>query len=434
MFAIILSIVICLLMIFAIIFKPTININGVKIQTFWFPPFIGAIILLFTHSINTSMIINDLFASGSMNPIKILILFFSMTLLSVFLDELGFFKCLAKKTVKNNNSNQLKIFISLYLIISFITIISSNDVIILTFTPFICYFAKEIKVNPIPYLFMEFVAANTWSTLLIIGNPTNIYIATMQNIGFIDYFRYMIIPTITIILSSFILMILIFRKSLKMKPEFVYDEEIKLEHKSLCIMGQIHLFLCIFLMAISNYIGLEMWYIPFIFAISLSVCYLIYKILKDHENITMINSLKRLPWILIPFVLSMFVIVFSLKESGAINILSEFLNNYPVQWSYGIFSFIIANFINNIPMSVFMSEVVMSLNGIEAFIASLSTIISSNITTILTPLGSLAGIMWLSIVKENNIEFKFIDFLKYGVIVSIPTLMTSLLTLSLYAM
>ena len=94
--------------------------------------------------------------------------------------------------------------------ISFITIISSNDVIILTFTPFICYFCKEMKVNPIPYLFMEFVAANTWSTLLIIGNPTNIYIATMQNINFISYLSYMLIPTIVIVGVSFLLMILLF--------------------------------------------------------------------------------------------------------------------------------------------------------------------------------------------------------------------------------
>ena len=91
MFALIIAIVVCLSMISLIILKPSLKVKNYEVQTFWIPPFIGAIILLFTKSIDTSTFINDLFSRGDMNPIKILVLFFSMTLLSVFLDELGFF-------------------------------------------------------------------------------------------------------------------------------------------------------------------------------------------------------------------------------------------------------------------------------------------------------------------------------------------------------
>lgn len=58
--------------------------------------------------------------------------------------------------------------------VAILTIFTSNDIVILTFTPFICYFSKNAKINPIPYLVAEF-AATTYSMMLIIGNPTNIY-------------------------------------------------------------------------------------------------------------------------------------------------------------------------------------------------------------------------------------------------------------------
>ena len=389
---------------------------------------------MISKSLDMNAFVDNLFSTGSMNPLKILILFFSMTLLSIFLDEAGFFKYLAKKTVSKANSNQSTIFLYLYLIISFITVISSNDVIILTFTPFICYFTKEIKVNPIPYLFMEFIAANTWSTLLIIGNPTNIYIATTVGIDFMTYIVYMIFPTLVIVLSSFFLMLFLFKKPLSAKAKMIYKDDSKLENKTLCIIGQIHLFTCIGLMAISNYINLEMWYIPVIFCVSLIICWAIHKSVTKDTNIIMGSSLKRLPWILAPFVLSMFAIVFALEENGLIQMLATFLNYLPVEWGYGIFSFLLGNLINNIPMSVLMSSVITTLPTGSSFIASLATIISSNLTTILTPLGSLAGIMWLQILKQNDIEFKFLDFVKYGIVISLPTITMAFLTLSIYPM
>ena len=73
--------------------------------------------------------------------------------------------------------------------VAILTIFTSNDIVILTFTPFICYFSKNAKINPIPYLVAEFAAANTYSMMLIIGNPTNIYLATSASIDFISYFN-----------------------------------------------------------------------------------------------------------------------------------------------------------------------------------------------------------------------------------------------------
>ena len=92
---------------------------------------------------------------------SILVLFLSMTALSVFLDEIGFFRYLAGAAIRFAGEKQTVLFYVLYALVSVLTVFTSNDVIILTFTPFICYFTRCAGIDPLPYLVSEFVAANT---------------------------------------------------------------------------------------------------------------------------------------------------------------------------------------------------------------------------------------------------------------------------------
>ena len=176
-----------LLIILSVIFFPTISIKNIKLSTFWIISLISAIILIMINQVSINNIKNIFLSDSAVNPIKILVLFISMTILSIFLDEIGFFKYIAIKAAKLFKKSQIKLFIGFYILISILTIFTSNDIIILTFTPFICYYTKNAKINALPYLISEFVAANTWSMILIIGNPTNIYLASALNINFIEY-------------------------------------------------------------------------------------------------------------------------------------------------------------------------------------------------------------------------------------------------------
>ncbi|MEG2084624.1 MAG: ArsB/NhaD family transporter, partial [Clostridia bacterium] len=209
-------------MILAILFKPQICIKNIKISTYWIVTLLGAMLLVAFGAIDFGTIFKNLTASTAINPLKILTLFISMSMLSIFLDEVGFFSYLANVVLKKAKTSQTTLFLLLYALVSVLTVFTSNDIIILTFTPFICYFTKNAKINPIPYLVTEFVSANTWSMALIIGNPTNIYLATASNITFINYFTTMIVPTIFGGVTSFSLLYLLFRKQFK-KPLAVQD-------------------------------------------------------------------------------------------------------------------------------------------------------------------------------------------------------------------
>ena len=75
----------------------------------------------------------------------------------------------------------MRVYIAFWLLSSVITVMTSNDIVILTLTPIIVYFASYTKADPVPFLFVQFFSSNIWSMFLIIGNPTNIIVAGKKN-------------------------------------------------------------------------------------------------------------------------------------------------------------------------------------------------------------------------------------------------------------
>ena len=420
---IVISVITFVLITLSILFFPTIRIGKIKLSTYWMIALLGAILLLSFSFAPINEVFNQLTSKNSVNPLKIIILFFSMTILSIFLDEVGLFSYLASVASKRAKNNQYLLFTILYLLTSVLTIFTSNDIVILTFTPFICFFCKNSKINPIPYLVAEFAAANTWSMIFIIGNPTNIYLATSFGITFFDYFKVMALPTLASGIIEFALLFLIFNKKLK-TPLEMNHEEVRIENKPALIIGLIHLGTCLVFLIISSYINVEMWLISLICAGSLLLCSIILCLITKKNWNYITGSLKKLPYQLIPFFLSMFVIVVALNTQGISEKIATTLGNTNSIWIYGYSSFLASNLINNIPMSILFSNLCTTKSMVYA------SIVGSNIGAFLTPMGALAGIMFTKLVNEHETKYTFIDFVKFGVLISIPVITTTLLILN----
>jgi len=425
----IITCVMCICLIMSILLKPNVKIGKIELGTYWMVALAGAIILVLFGCIDFPTIGKGLVADNGINPLKILVLFLSMTVQSIFLDEIGMFRYCANLTLKKADGNQEKLFFYLYFIVAVLTVFTSNDIIILTFTPFICYFSKNAKINPIPFLFTEFVAANTWSMTLIIGNPTNVYLASANGIDFAGYVRVMILPAIAGGLTAMALLYRIFKRQFS-RPLDRQQDDFEIKDKGLLRIGILHLSLCTVLLIVSSYIGIEMWFITMCFAISLFVVSTVYILIKKESFDILKECIKRMPWELIPFVISMFVFVLCIDKVGASAHLGEILGQRNCIYTYGVASFIAANIVNNIPMSVLFSSVVKSLSDENLYKGVYAAIIGSNLGAFFTPVGALAGIMWTGILKKHNVEFKFSTYVKYGALLSIPTLFATLWALS----
>ena len=414
----------------SILFFPHIKIKHITIDTYWLIALLGAVILVCTTLCPINEIGSSWTSKSAVNPIKILILFFSMTVLSIYLDELGLFKYLASVAVNKAKGHQYVLFFILYFLVAILTIFTSNDIVILTFTPFICFFCKHAKIKALPYLIAEFAAANTWSMMFIIGNPTNIYLATAAGITFIGYFKVMLIPTVIAGLVELLIIYLMFRKSLKEPLNNDEKVEVHIESKLDLIIGAAHLLVCLVFLVISPYIGFEMWLIALICAASLLTISLIIRIVTKREWIYLSDCFKRLPYQLIPFILSMSIIVIALNHQGIASKIGDFLNNGILILNYGASSYLLSNVINNIPMSILFSNIPTALTNGNYLKATFASIIGSNVGAFLTPIGALAGIMFSNLLSKHDMKFTFLDFIKYGSIVSVPVLVVSLLSLA----
>ena len=422
--AIIICAVTVVVMICGILFFPKIRIGKLKIDSFWVITLVGAAVALAATNPDFQALGQALVADTAVNPLKILVLFLSMTVLSVFLDELGFFRYLASAALKRAHTGQKKLFVYLYITVSVLTVFTSNDVIILSFTPFILYFAKHAEINPVPYLAAEFVAANTWSMALIIGNPTNIYLATAYGIDFLSYLKLSIIPTVFAGATSFLCLYLLFRKKLS-APIGCEAEEVVIEDKFQLWVGVIHLAVCTVLLAVGGYIGVEMWIVSLAAVGSLFIFSLVTALVRRRKPNELLNCLKRAPYQLVPFVLSMFVLIVILEQKGVTGKIAALFGEDFEVLIYGVSSFFAANVLNNIPMSVLYSSVISEANGVGTG-AMFATVIGSNLGAYFTPIGALAGIMWCSILNRHGLKFGYLDFLKIGVIVAIPALAAAL--------
>ena len=415
-----------------LIVKPTFTIKGKEISFYWIIAILGAVLLLAIGCISPSEAWAGLTRQTSVNPLKLLVIFFGMTFLSVFLDEMNLFEYLASVAVRKSKATQKSLFLTLYITVSLLTMFTSNDIVILTFTPFILHFAKRVKINPLPYLIAEFVAANTLSMTLIIGNPTNIYLASSANIDFLEYLKVMILPSLVCAIGAFFLLRAIFHKQLR-EPMMTDDTPVKLGDKFLLITGIVHLAIAIVALSVCSYINIEMYIPCAVIAGSLLIISFVYLLVKKQGLSLFLRVFKRLPYALAPFVLSMFVIVLALNKCGFTELASTALNNGDSIFIYGLTSFLSANVLNNIPMSVLFADG-LSLAGLTStnyYGALYASIIGSNIGAYLTPVGALAGIMWLSILKKHDYPLSFGKFMKYGVIISIPIMILALATLHL---
>lgn len=420
----------CVALIVCVLIKPDIKIKNFALPLYPFIALLGAVCTVAFTPLTLADCWSGITGGGAVNPLKILTLFISVTAISIFLDEVGFFEFLACKVLKAAGRSKLKLFVLLYMTVSVLTVFTSNDIIILTFTPFILYFCKNAKIVSTPFLIAEFAAANTWSMMLMIGNPTNVYIASSAGISFTEYLSVMALPTLFAGLSSLAMLLLLFRKTLK---EPIESSEIEvtaqIKDKPLCIMGLIILGVCTVSLVISEYIHVEMWLECAVCAGVLITATLLLCAIRHKRPIALGHTLARVPYSLIPFVLGMFVIVLSLNKSGVTEYIAQALS-YSELWEYGFASFFASNLVNNIPMSVLFSSVIEAGGAGKA--AIYATVVGSNLGALLTPVGALAGIMFSAITKRGGEKFSNLTFIKYGVCVSLAGLSAALAGLLIF--
>lgn len=349
-----------------------------------------------------------------LEPWKILIFFLSIALFSFVLNQLNFLKYIAVITIRFAKHDGKRLFKYVFILSAITSYFLSNDVVILTLTPLILHFTQLSKINPVPYLLSMFFVANTSSIGLISSNTTNFIVST--SINSFEYFLIAAIPITITLFFQYYLLRLVFHNDI----DVVFDEELldakkiikeKTKTKLVVIIEILTLLSFIF----SSYIGVEIW----LLALIGSTLALIISRVKFSLVI------KNLPYnpllIAIFFFINLSVLLPYDFAKYVVKLIAEYVAEITIFNFIGItmfFSFVNSIFIN-IPTTAFLNH---SLQASPDVFLNIILIISSNLGANLFIMGSLAGILWFHFVREHNINIHLLDFVKYGVLITIPTI------------
>ena len=414
------SIFIFALTIFSILYKPF----NLKI---WIYSVIGAVLSLSFGFVDSSnlIVIFELVWESSLTLIGLIIFSFS-------LEKLGFFDFVVYKILYSLSTakselrlriHTLKLFIFTLLFCAIFSVIFGNDGAILIVTPIIlkiCFSLYKVnkKISLVFLLSTGFICDSA-SNALIISNLTNIIGASFFDISFVEFFKEMFLANIVSIVSSILISTFIFYKIF---PKFL---DFKLESKHTESKNITFCFVIILLFLASFLLNIH---------IAIVVCTFglisLLKVLFTNKN-NALDILKTAPYDILLFSFGLFVVVFGVYNEVK-NEFNEFiLEIIKLDLSvviFGLISAIGASFLNNLPMVLFG---VLGLDSSEAKNLVYSLLLACNIGAKLTPIGSLATILWLSILSKNGVKISLKDYLIFSLKITPFVLLFSLLALNL---
>jgi arsenical pump membrane protein len=401
-----------------------------RIETYFLGALLGPALILVLGLMPAPAILHGLEGAAGLRPLGILALFLSMVFISIFLDITGVFEFCARVALRWAGGSGRKLFFAIYATVSVLTVFTSNDIVILTFTPLVYYFTRHARVNPVPYLIAEFFAANTWSLLLTIGNPTNIVLAGAFELSFARYAAWMLLPTAAAGLVNLGGLYWIFRRDIArpLAHHAVGPPRAAITDAPGAVLGLGLLGLGVAALAAAPQLGLEMWTIALGAALGLlavlvarrSWARLLGQDLARHGGTGVRHTLSRMPWGMVPFVLSLFITVAALQQYGITPAIGRAVSGRGIESPaalvalFGAGSALTANLLNNIPMTLAFAAIIRELSGPALLAAALATTVGANLGANLTPLGALAGIMWMSILRGKEVRIRFVDFVRYG--------------------
>ncbi|MGC8817460.1 MAG: SLC13 family permease [Candidatus Hadarchaeum sp.] len=408
-------------------------------------PLFGVLVLMAFGSINFDTILRGILGSGTVTPYAIIILIISLSYICVSLDYTGLFEYISLRFAQYAGGSGRRLFIYFFLLSSLLTVVTENDIVILTMTPIIFYFSQRAKVNPVPYLIAQFFAANILSMMLYIGNPANIIAADSIGMSFLDFLKWMFLPSVVAMVTCLIMLMLIFWRKLPVETEMpAVDPNLAIKNKSGAVFGTVLFIITIVLMSVpTSILGMPLWVLTSISAGIMVVFDIIYyhyvepKRTGQRSSISIISS--RMPWKTIPFVVGLFIIVEDLVSKGWTDFLASQLSSITGSLVATVFGIICltsfaAGLMNNQPMTIFFVRIFQS-PSFEASAAArtgstLALVAGANFGANLTLVGVLAGILWASILSEKGVQISFSGFSRYGLLVMPVVIFSAGLTLA----
>ncbi|MCD4758248.1 MAG: arsenic transporter [Arcobacteraceae bacterium] len=357
--------------------------------------------------------------------------FIGIIILSMVLDEIGFFEWCAIKMAKLSKGNGHLMFVYALLLGSFVSALFANDGAALILTPILLAKMRILQLNfktIIAFLLAGGFISDSASLPFVFSNLTNIVTANYFHIGFMEYLSNMLIPFIVSTLISIIVLWIVLRKDIPKEVDIslLKNPDDVLKNKALFKFSWFFLALLL----VGYFIG-DIYNLPIsVFALGGGLLFL--AIASYTKSARAWLTIKTAPWQVVWFSIGLYIVVYGLKNAGLTEYLTQVLTTLSQQSDFvavvgtGFIAAFLSAFMNNMP-TIMIMDISLANIGNEAMIYA--NIIGCNLGPKMTPFGSLATLLWLHVLAQKGVKISFAQYSKFGLIVTPPVLFIVLLPL-----
>lgn len=364
--------------------------------------------------------------------------FIAVIVISLLLDEAGFFEWAALHVARWAKGSGHRLFCFCVLLGAAVSALFANDGAALILTPIVMSMLLALRFSATTTLAFVMAAgfiADTASLPLVVSNLVNIVSADYFGLGFSEYAAVMVPVNLASVAATLLVLWLFFRRDLPRRYalEALPAPETAIRDRATFVVGGWTL-----LVLLAGLFALEPLGIP-VSAVAAVCAATLFAVAARGQRIATRRVLREAPWQVVVFSLGMYLVVYGLKNAGLTDLLTQVLDRLAAQglWSAtlgtGVLSAVLSSVMNNMP-SVLIGALSIQGSGAEGVVREAmiyANVIGCDLGPKITPIGSLATLLWLHVLERKGMRITWGYYFKVGILLTLPVLLITLSALAL---